>query len=174
MVPSQEDRLDSLFRSANCSPFIISTNRVAEVRPTWLLYRTSVLPTLPRLVDTKITPLAPLEPYTAVAAASFSISIEAISCGLISDMVSEPSIKGMPSTTYSGSLDAVIERLPLIRTVDVCPSLPPLDCTSTPEICPLTASILFEVWTIPSCSASTEAMDAVTSPLSLIHISEPT
>ena len=37
MVPFQEDLLDSLFRSANSEPSIISTNLVAEVVPKWLL-----------------------------------------------------------------------------------------------------------------------------------------
>ena len=50
----------------------------------------------------------------AVAEASFKISIDSTSFGFISAI--EPATIGIPSITYNGSLSAVIERLPRIRT----------------------------------------------------------
>ena len=54
----------------------------------------------------------------AVADASFKTSIEAISEGLISR---SPPVIGTPSTTYNGSLLALIERFPRIKTVGEVP-----------------------------------------------------
>ena len=67
----------------------------------------SVFPDLPFLVVITTTPLDALEPYTAVALASFSTSIDSISAGLrkfnglVSTPVEELSSK-KPSTTKSG------------------------------------------------------------------------
>ena len=57
-------------------------------------------PFLPLLVVSKITPLAALEPYRAVAVASFNTVVDSMSEGSI-PLKSEP--KGIPSTTYSGA-----------------------------------------------------------------------
>src|SRR5690606_4977730 len=82
---------------------------------------------LPRLVFIKITPLAPRDPYTAVAFASFNTVIDSMSFALMSDkgLTSCPP-KFRPwrlslliitsSTTYSGSLPPEIELVPLRRT----------------------------------------------------------
>ena len=59
------------------------------------------LPSLPRLVVTRITPLAPRTPNTAVADASLSTEIDSISLGSMSHMSrSTPStwIRGLEST----------------------------------------------------------------------------
>ena len=69
-----------------------------------------------------MTPLAALEPYSAVAEASFSTSIDWISEGLISERAfwiavppTLPVNTGTPSTTMSGFELDVIELNPLIR-----------------------------------------------------------
>ena len=51
--------------------------------------------------------------------ASLSISMDAISLGLISAQLPE---YGTPSNMTSGALDAVMDRLPLIRVVVADPS----------------------------------------------------
>jgi hypothetical protein len=70
---------------------------------------TIIFPFLPLLVVIITTPLAPLEPYIAVADASFNISIDSTS----SAGGNVPC--GYPSTTYKGSFEALIEEAPLIR-----------------------------------------------------------
>ena len=71
-----------------------------------------------------ITPLAPLDPYIAVEAASFSISIDAISLGfrklkgfdgstrtapIPKELASPPEGNGYPSNTIKGSLFPLTE-----------------------------------------------------------------
>ena len=56
---------------------------------------TTAFPSVPCLVVTIITPLAPREPYMAVADASFSTSIDSMSCVLRKEMSSI----NIPSTT---------------------------------------------------------------------------
>ena len=73
----------------------------------------------PLKVLINITPFAPLEPYIAVADASFSTVILSISAGLIEfkaflDPPTPPSFKGTPSTTISGELVSDKEPSPLI------------------------------------------------------------
>ena len=58
------------------------------------------------LVVTRITPLAPREPYTAVAEASFNTSMEAMSAGF--NDWREPPMN--PSITTSGPVSAVMSR----------------------------------------------------------------
>src|SRR5690606_1869890 len=57
------------------------------------------LPALPRLVVMRITPLAPLTPYTAVADASFNTDIDSISLG--SRLLRS---RSTPSTSIKGAL----------------------------------------------------------------------
>ena len=85
-------------------------------------------PFLPCLVVTSTTPFAPRAPYMEVAEASFKISIDSISLGLILVKglragffkvpvlnVFASLITGTPSITYKGSLFPLIELVPLIR-----------------------------------------------------------
>ena len=65
----------------------------------------------PFLVVIRITPPAPLDPYIAVAEASFKTSIDSISLGCTLDIL-PPCI---PSIIISGSLAALIELTPRIR-----------------------------------------------------------
>ena len=69
-----------------------------------------------------ITPLEALEPYNAVAEASFNTLIDSISLGLIVfNKLAEPGrlllSTGTPSITINGSLLALIEDPPRIRIV---------------------------------------------------------
>ena len=89
--------------------------------PVEVLKLTVVFPTLPRLVVTKTTPFAALEPYREVEAASLRIEISSISSGLIS--LISPDI-GKPSTTYKGLLPPETDNCPLIRTDIPPPGLP--------------------------------------------------
>ena len=59
---------------------------------------TEAFPVLPRLVVTRITPLAPRTPNTAVADASFRIEMSSISLGS-----SCPNERSTPSTSTRGS-----------------------------------------------------------------------
>src|SRR2546426_3921289 len=67
----------------------------------------------PRFVVMMITPLAPREPYTAVAPASFKTSMRAMSCGarLASIAPADPRA-GMSSITSSGSSPATVPVRP--------------------------------------------------------------
>ena len=78
-----------------------------------------------------ITPLAPAAPYTAVEDASFSTSMDAISFGFNSSY--EPSI---PSMINSGSLDPLMERVPLKVIFISAPASPLLRVMSKPATCP--------------------------------------
>src|SRR5690349_18347211 len=82
----------------------------------------------------------------AVADASFNISIEAISFGLISfiepEVTPNADINGIPSTTYNGSLDEVIERLPRILTMGNSPGFT-FVATLTPAALPWIACNAF-------------------------------
>ena len=70
------------------------------------------LPFSPLLVVTITTPLAPREPYIAVAEASLNTSIVSISLGFKSFI---PSEVGIPSMTYKGPLFLfLMELTPLI------------------------------------------------------------
>src|SRR5664280_815891 len=94
----------------------------------------------------------------AVAEASFNISIDSMSPGLILDKgfrpeavptvaVAEPASPallslyiGNPSITYNGSLPPVIELPPRMRTIEVAPGAPEVEVTCTPETKPCKAS----------------------------------
>ena len=80
-------------------------------------------PVLPFLVVIKTTPFAALDPYIAVAEASFKILIASISAGFIAfngllDPPTPPESKGIPSTTYKGLEFKFKEPIPLIRTLE--------------------------------------------------------
>ena len=74
-----------------------------------------------------------------------------------------PPAIGMPSSTYSGSLDAVSEREPRMRMLMPSPGLLPLVTISTPGTRPLIASMAFALGTACTSSPDTEATDPVTS-----------
>ena len=76
----------------------------------------------------------------AVEEASFNISMDSISLGFKSLIL--PSIKGKPSTTYRGSLLAVIEPLPRTRIEGEAPGLLSLN-TATPAALPCSDSNAF-------------------------------
>src|SRR5690554_1391248 len=80
------------------------------------------------------TPLAPLDPYIAVAEASFSTSMLSISV-LFKTVGLLPKI-GKPSTTYSGSLLPCMELAPRIRTFKPAPGAPVVGETCTPAARP--------------------------------------
>ena len=112
---------DSLLRvaintgSRQTSSFPLNSDKVSCWRTVIL-----VVPVLARLVVTIITPLAPRDPYIALADASLSTSILTISAGFIC-FRSPASPKGNPSTTTRGALDPFNELPPRIRTVDDAP-----------------------------------------------------
>ena len=80
-----------------------------------------------------ITPLAPLDPYIAVAEASLRTSIDSISPG--ANKLGAVEI-GIPSTTYNGSFPALIERVPRIRIDGVDPGVQLVFCINTPGTLP--------------------------------------
>ena len=97
----------------------------------------------PLLVVIKITPFAPLDPYIAVAEASFKTTNVSISFGLIRfNGLAEPAIpplsNGTPSITINGSLLAFIEVPPLILIVLPEPGAPLLELIFTPGTLPIT------------------------------------
>ena len=121
-------------------------------------------PRLPRFVVISITPFAPFEPHTAVAAASFSTSIFKISSTLTerSDEYSSSEafwksklLSGLsnmiPLTTISGSALPLIVVTPRRRIVVPAPRLPEFATMSSPAISPCNASSA-EVNAIPSTS----------------------
>src|SRR4030095_8775795 len=81
-----------------------------------------------------------------VADSSFNISIEAISFGLISfieaELTPNADTKGIPSTTYKGSLDDEIDRVPRILTAGNSPGFT-LVATLTPAALPCIACNAF-------------------------------
>src|SRR5690606_40997667 len=90
---------------------------------------TEALPSAPRLDGIITTPLAAREPYMAVDAASFNISIDSISPGFMAAngfnpkpsvplrLDSDPDSIGIPSTTKSGLFPEFKEELPRTRMV---------------------------------------------------------
>ena len=101
------------------------------------------------LVVTRITPLAPREPYTAVAEASFNTSMEAISAGF--NDWREPPMN--PSITTSGPVSAVIELIPRTRMVLSPLGSPEPESTDTPAIRPCKASDTLPVGVLFNASA---------------------
>ncbi len=88
-----------------------------------------------------ITPFDALEPYNAVADASFNTLIDSISLGLmVLNKFPEPEMPllstGTPSTTISGSLLAFKEAPPRIRILLPPPALPPPLVTCKPATFP--------------------------------------
>ena len=96
-----------------------------------------------------ITPLAPLTPYTALAAASLRTEKDSISAADKSS-----SVRSIPSTSTNGSRPAPWkEDIPRIQKLE--PSAPgsPERCTAmTPANCP--AKLLDTARVVPCCKAS--------------------
>src|SRR5690554_3974467 len=107
-------------------------------------------------------PLAPRAPYRAVEAASLSTVIDSISEGLRDDK--SPS-KGIPSTTYKGSIPALIDPTPLILTVAEEPGWPSALKICTPATLPESAFETFDICLISNRSESTTPADPVKVPL---------
>lgn len=124
-----------------------------------------------------MTPLAPRLPYIAVAEASFSTSIEAISSGFIiesEDMpVSYPSMpppvevltskSGNPSRTISGAVEPVREFAPRISMLDSEPGFPDEELTIRPATPPAKASSTEKSTRFSKASALIEATAPVMS-----------
>ena len=104
--------------------------------PYFTFASTCVFPFLPLLVVSKITPLAALEPYRAVAVASFNTVVDSMSEGSI-PLKSEP--KGIPSTTYSGARLEFTEPKPRILMLAFEPGCPLVEITCTPATSPVSA-----------------------------------
>lgn len=125
----------------------------------------------------RMTPLAPRLPYIAVAEASFSTSIEAISSGFIiesEDMpVSYPSMpppvevltskSGNPSRTISGAVEPVREFAPRISMLDSEPGFPDEELTIRPATPPAKASSTEKSTRFSKASALIEATAPVMS-----------
>jgi len=113
----------------------------------------------PLLVVMRTTPLAARLPYNAAEAASFKMDMLSISLEFSSAMF--PS-KGTPSTTYRGSDDALIDRLPRIR---IDPTVPgrSLEVISTPAALPCKASKALFTGLVFNSSEPTRAIAPVTS-----------
>ena len=77
----------------------------------------------------------------------------------------EPCSAGMPSTTYNGSLFAVSELVPRIRTLAPTPGMPELLSTCTPAARPCSAVLTVDVGAARMVTASplTEATAPVRS-----------
>ena len=87
--------------------------------PVFTLTEIFVFSAEPRFVVINITPLAPLLPYIAVAAASLRIVVDSISLGFIAFKLP---LYGKPSTTYKGELLPLIDPiLPRTLTVEEVP-----------------------------------------------------
>src|SRR5690606_7805914 len=105
---------------------------------------------MPCFVVIKITPFAPLDPYIAVASASFNTSILSISAGLrelnglippgtVSILSIEDDSKGTPSIIYNGDVPAAIEFKPRMLTLTPAPGVPDELSTNIPGIRPANA-----------------------------------
>src|SRR5438105_15038604 len=84
-------------------------------------------------------------------AASFKTEIDSISLGLYAEI----SVMGIPSTTYNGSLPALIEEEPRTRMVKPAPGLPELEITCTPAAFPCKASPEFTIGRLAISAAVT-------------------
>ena len=85
--------------------------------------------------------MAALEPYIAVADASFKILIDSMSFGFITFKPflippTPPESNGIPSTTYKGLEFKFNEPIPLIKTFDPSPGAPLLVTIETPATFP--------------------------------------
>ncbi len=106
-----------------------------------VLKLTFTLPFAPFLVVIINTPFDALEPYNAVADASFKTLIDSMSLGLIVfRKFAEPDIPllstGTPSITINGSLLAFKEAPPRMRILLPPPADPPLVVTCKPATLP--------------------------------------
>ena len=136
-----------------------------------VMVKASVPPFLPPLlVVINITPLAPLAPYTAVAAASLSTSIFSISLGFkklmeLCDCPEAPfpcasvigSI-GIPSITYKGWVPPSIELVPRIE-MPIPPPGSELSLITTPATCPCNICSIEVVLFFSSCFEVTWVID---------------
>src|SRR5690606_30780022 len=118
--------------------------RVMLLAPLIQLAVSRAVPSAPRLVVIKTTPFAAREPYIAVEAAAVSISMEAMSLGLMSangfnakfsvpfSDDSELDSIGTPSTTNKGLLPELREEFPRTLMVISPPGAPELEVICTP------------------------------------------
>ena len=107
----------------------------------------------------RITPLAPLDPYIAVADASFRMSKLSISFMLISF---NPPEKGIPFNTINGELSPDKERTPRILITELSdPGRVLVVDISTPAARPCKAC-----WKFPLCtSCNSSALIEITEPV---------
>ena len=96
----------------------------------------------------------------AVAEASFNISIDSMSAGLMSFMFASVSAK--PSTTYNGSVPALMDAEPRIRIVGASPGWLFVN-TATPLDLPCSASIGLEAMTDVMASLRRDVVEPVKS-----------
>ncbi len=107
------------------------------------------------------------------AAASFSMVIDSMSFGLrnvVDDALLSPvfdierkslAITGIPSTTQSGSLPALIDDVPRTRMVEVEPGCPEPDVIDTPAIFPESILSTDVAGTWANCSFLTDVTEPV-------------
>src|SRR5690606_1243581 len=112
----------------------------------------------PFLVVIITTPFAALEPYNVEAAASFNTLKLSISLGL---MELRSPLNGIPSTTYSGLAEALIEPNPRTRTVASEPGCPEPKVETTPGAAPSKALVILVIGLFSIVSAFTVATDPV-------------
>src|SRR5690606_11286909 len=107
---------------------------LAVLKPTVEETSIWVFPVFPDFVVMMITPLAALEPYRPVAAASLRTVTDSISFGL-----AFPSM--IPSTTYNGLAPALIELDPLMTILDDALGSPDELETITPAAFPCSSPV---------------------------------
>ena len=123
------------------SPVSTFTSFATSPKENWVLKLYFNLPFMPFLVVIIITPLDALEPYNAVAEASFKTLIDSISLGLmVFKRLAEPAMPllstGTPSITIKGSLPALNEEPPRIRILLPPPAYPPPEVICSPATLP--------------------------------------
>ena len=101
------------------------------------------------MVVIRITPFAPLEPYNAVAEASFKTETDSIAFGSIeesgfqdsiNEALSEPFPTTTPSITYKGFGVPIKELTPLMVTIFEDPGSPLADEKLSPATLPFNTS----------------------------------
>ena len=124
----------SLLRAAYCDALSRSGTLAAFCIETLADTESLLLPSAPRFVVIITTPLAPREPYIAVAEASLSTSKRSTSAML---MAFRPRSVGTPSITTRGS-QLLMEPSPRILMFTLSPGFP-ASTICTPEIFPCMA-----------------------------------
>ena len=132
-----------------------------------MLADTSILaaPSLPRLVVTRITPLAPFTPYTAVADASFNTETDS------TELISTEFIgRSIPSTSTNGSLlfHELDPRITILGSSS--PGKPELATVTTPGRFPVNAAPMS---VIPPARSKTFPVVCVIAPTTLAFFCLP-